>query len=271
MNEVPPEQSDVIKEAIKSQERAQKRSVVENFQLDSRYSEATAAIERKEAIEAFDPATVDSGSLKEELDKEHAELIEVTKNQLPFINEYLSSITPFYYGNLVLVGAMTGHGKSTTSANLTESLIGANKRVLVITNEEIAIDVYNRIACLRLNYNYAEFKNFTDEQHMALMKIRAELLPLVRVIDNNTGPKNLTTNIEGIRHILESCIRTTEKTGTMPYDAILIDYYQNVGFSLKNPNKEKHKVLADLSNFLDDFRRRYKGPSRGVHPVASER
>lgn len=236
-------------------EKDRKSEVIKNFRLDTEYEDTVRRLEIQKKIDSID-LTVTTPGLADELNAEHIALVQALKTKMIFINKALSDITPCYYGNIIVIGAQTGHGKSTASANASLAFVEQKKRVLVLTNEEVKLDVYNRIACLQLNYHYADLENFSEEQHAALALARAALIEYVTVVDAEYKQvENVTTSIEGMKTMLESLILRGAK-----YDAILIDYYQNVSSSNKNPKKAPHEVLLEFSSFLDDFRKRYKAP-----------
>jgi KaiC/GvpD/RAD55 family RecA-like ATPase len=246
---------DAKAEALKGREQARKSELIKNFRLEADYKDTLRKQELQRKIESIDLSDDDPGTLAK-LNEQHNLLVEALKSKLTFINSSLTEVTPLYYGNIVLIGAQTGHGKSTTSANITETLVKQGKRVLVITNEEVMLDVYNRIACLMLGFHYAELENFSDDANAQLALKRAEIIKQVQVVDaEHRDIPNITTSIEGVRKVLESLI-----TKNSHFDCIIIDYYQNVSYSTDNPKKSKWEVLADFSNYLDDFRKRYKAP-----------
>lgn len=244
-----------VAQVEKSVAKAHKEQFVKNFRLEADFEDASRRAEAQRKIDLLDIAAEDPG-LVGELNAEHVALVAALKSKMTFINGALTEITPCFYGNIILVGAQTGHGKSTASANAVAAFVEQGKRVLVLTNEEVKLDVYNRIACLRLGYHYADLENFTEEQHQKLAEEREFLVKWVTVIDAEYKQiENVTTSIEGMRAMLESLITRKAK-----YDAILIDYYQNVSTSNKNPKKARWEVLVEFSSYLDDFRKRFKAP-----------
>src|SRR5690606_39649450 len=97
------------------------------------------------------------------------------KNRLPFVNEELTELVPFSYPNLLLIGAKTGHGKATSLANIAYTLIMIGKRVLVISNEQLGVNVFNRVACLHRNYNINSFQSFSDKMYNDIKDILVKI------------------------------------------------------------------------------------------------
>lgn len=193
------------------------------------------------------------------------EYILAARNKMLFIDPIFESVVPFFKKNIILVGAKTGDGKSTTVANLVRSTIaqkskvtGQYKRVLVITNEERAEDFYNRITCLIKGWHYTNHDRFTDEQRAEFAKYIRFLAGggLVNVVDNNyAGASGVTTSIEGLKAIFDNLIEKQQM-----YDVVIIDYYQNFKYSTENPKLAEWEVQQRVAAVLDDYKNRYPAP-----------
>jgi hypothetical protein len=201
----------------------------------------------------------------DELIRVNDEYIEAARNKMVFIDPIFDKVVPFFKKNIILVGAKTGDGKSTTVANIVRSTIsqknkitGKHKRVLVITNEERAEDFYNRITCLIKGWHYTNHDRFTDEQRDEFRKYIKFLggSGLVTVVDNNYGGSaGVTTSKEGLKTIFDNLIANEQY-----YDVVLIDYYQNFKHSKENPKLTEWDVQQGVSAILDDVKNRYPAP-----------
>jgi KaiC/GvpD/RAD55 family RecA-like ATPase len=163
---------------------------------------------------------------------------------------------PFFRKNLILIGALTGSGKSTATANITLATILQGERVLVITNEETPDDVYGRVVALIKGWAYTKHENFSDEQK----QITKEMIPILAqrlvVIDHNyKGLSDFTTSIEGIQGIFDSLLKNDTKFG-----CIIIDYYQNVASSKQNPSATTNEISERFAKMLDKFKNEYPAP-----------
>lgn len=245
----------------------QKQNIVRRYNIDKQLNDIER---RKKEIDTL--SKVDITELPEEyfdkMDQEQNRIVQSLSNRLPFINEALTEFVPFSYPNLLMIGAKTGHGKSTAAANIVYSLMrdvspeGKRRKVLVISNEEMAINVLNRIICLDEGWNINNFKNFTTEQHETLKTRRRELSKngRLRVVDSDfPGFADITTSIEGLKFILENVYQKFQETGES-YDAIIIDYFQKIAISKENPKLNSWQVLVEVTNYLDGFYKKYPAP-----------
>jgi hypothetical protein len=135
-------------------------------------------------------------------------------------------------------------------------ITGESTKVLILTNEERKEDVYNRITCLLNKWSYTNHNKFTEEQVETFNKAIPILSTRVTVIDNvHEGAHGATTSLEGIEGIFENLTRNK-----IYYDVVVIDYYQNIISSKKNPKLDEYEVQAKLSRMLDRYKNQYPAP-----------
>lgn len=200
-----------------------------------------------------------------DIQKSNDDYMEAAKHAMTFIDPVFDHLIPFFRKNFILIGARTGEGKSTAVANIayttiakTNPLTGKLRRVLVLTNEERSEDFYNRITALIKKWHYTSHSKFTDEQRSVFSKMIPMLASSgnLTVIDNNhNGSHGVTTSLEGIEGIFENLIKNGEF-----YDAILIDYYQNIIHSKNFPHLSENEVQARLSRMMDKYKNIYPAP-----------
>lgn len=193
------------------------------------------------------------------------EYMEAAKNGMLFINKTFRKLVPYFRKNLILVGGDTGDGKSTAVANIIYSTItrvnpatGKAGRVLVLTNEEAPEDFYNRITCLVKGWKYANHDQFSDDQRKDFREhipIWAKNGRLTIIGDTYQGVPGWTTSVEGIETIFNNLLRD----GNI-YDAVIIDYYQNIRYSKVDPKADEYECQRKLSGFLDQMKLLYPGP-----------
>jgi len=169
------------------------------------------------------------------------------KEGITLINEKLTATIPFTRENLYLFCAYTGSGKSTVAANISYPLWKEGKKTLVITNEESEQDVLLRISCLELGLDFNAYKKgkMSEEDIRAAGTLIPQIAKFVKVIDVNYKD-GLTTKIEGIKNALEA-LRGKD------YACAMIDYFQLIKYSVKDPLKSHYAVLDDLRIWLGQY------------------
>lgn len=231
-----------------------------------------AAEQDKEDLEKIKSSNfgLQSDEQIEEIIKNNTEYIEAAKNKMGFILKSKDSVdvsfdrvVPFFRKNIILIGAPSGDGKSTTVANITFALLkqinpatGKPARILIITNEEKTEDIFNRITCLGKGWTYGNHDTFTPEQVETFNQTIPGLSKRITVIDQfHNKSHHVTTSIEGIEGIFENLIAKGDH-----YDAIIIDYYQNVCISKRNATLGEYEVQAKLTRMLDNYKNIYPAP-----------
>lgn len=201
----------------------------------------------------------------DQLVQDNDDYMEAAKHPMTFINDEFKKIVPYFRKNLIVVGGDTGDGKSTSVSNIIFSTIsrknpatGKGCRVLVLSNEEKPEDVYNRVCCLIKGWKYANHDQFTDEQRNTFREYIPKLAHNGRLtVIGNTyqGVSNVTNSVEGIETIFNNLI----KDGDI-YDAVIIDYFQNVTQSKNDPKLDEFMCQRKLANILDQMKNNYPAP-----------
>ena len=194
------------------------------------------------------------------LAKENEEYIRLAKNAGIFLGmDVFADKVALFPRNLILISAETGTGKSTTVANFIESYLKQNKKVLVITNEEYPNDILNRILFLINGWAYNNHEGITQEQVDLCSRAYPALGKNVEVVhDAFNGIGGTTTTLEGIKSVCQSLLDARSEGIT--YDAIVIDYIQNISSSLDAPSMAKWQVMQQVMTYLDNFKGLYDAP-----------
>lgn len=253
---------DLQKEIEERSTFLEKERMVKNFRVEKAYEKVKEAQDEIEKFKKLDVTQV-KDSYVDKMDREHDLMLESFKKKLPMVVNSLTEKVSFSYPNVIFVGARTGSGKSTFAANVVHCLMKEGKRALVISNEEMSLNVYNRVICLEKGWNVNKITSFSKEQHDELKRLRSLIYRSgrINVIDNDFPDfKNATTTLEGIKFILNNLKEKYKKTGEADYDAILIDYYQKINESKDNPGSEGWNVLSKVSEFIDTFYKEYPAP-----------
>lgn len=186
-----------------------------------------------------------------ELEEENSEYLETAKTAPVFLTDDFNSVVPFFKKNLIIIGAKSGEGKSTIAANIAFTTIGQAKRCLMITNEEVTSDVFNRVTCLMYKWSYTNHKKFTNEQKEIFNKnysILGQRLSVIEDITNGTG--GTTTSIQGLKSVLDKVVASETKPG-----CIIIDYFQNICDDMDSAGEGEYFVLKRVASMLDRYRK----------------
>lgn len=175
--------------------------------------------------------------------------IEDRKKAVTFINPTVSRDLIAAPGSLIVVASMTGNGKSTLTAQISDTLLKEQKRVLVLSNEEKEQDVRARVSCLRTNVSFGDYKNnkCTNEEYDKVLD-DAELISkdLVVISTDNDVDAFKVTRVSGIMSTLEKAKGN--------FDVVIIDYYQNVNmteYGTQEPWHVNNNLASELNIFKD--------------------
>lgn len=179
----------------------------------------------------------------------------VMREKLPFINDILSTVTCVAAGVVYLVAAKTGGGKSTAVANIVIPIYNANRKILIISNEESRNHVYVRIACRILGYSFIKWTK--GELHDSVMDIIdrecERLTKIITVVgtDYQDNPKYVTTP-EGLEIVFNNFAKD--------HEVILFDYFQAISHGVENTDPQVWVHQEKFCNFLNVFRNKFDGP-----------
>jgi len=241
-----------------------KKNIIDEKRYDSQLERMSEADKVSEIAKNTDFAALSAEHVSK-LRKDMKEYVEAAKDGMVFIDKSFKGMVPFFRKNLIVIGARTGGGKSSAVANIVFETIrqknkttGKRRKVLVITNEEKAEDFYSRIVSLAKGYHYINHDKFTPEM-IADFDAGIEALAregTVTVIDDTfNGMTGLTKTLEGIKSIFENILRN--KTY---YDAVIIDYYQNITVSTSDTSLDQYKVMERFAHLMDWAKNEYPAP-----------
>lgn len=245
-------------------ENSEKRAIIDNKRVTSQLEKLKQDEKDLELAKNANYGALSSEQIVQ-IQKENDDYIVAAKSGMRFIDEVFDGVVPFFRKNFILVGAKTGDGKSTAAANIIQCITnqinpvtGKTRRALVLTNEERAEDVYNRVTALSMGWTYVNHNAFTDEQVDTFRRAISAFAAggRITVIDNTHGGSHgVTTSLEGIESVFENLLENKEY-----YDVIIIDYYQNIIYSKKDPTMSENEVQARLTRMIDRYKNIYPAP-----------
>lgn len=176
------------------------------------------------------------------------------RNRQPFLFPGFTPEGDFYLSQgLTLIGACSGHSKSTTASSILAGFIKykPDTLALVISNEESTDAIIHRTACVLLEKSYMKFHagNMQAREAKEVRETAHEVLKRVVVVND---PAWDTTCIENVQTILDSA---TEQA-----NLVLIDYFQTINHSRDFPDQERFQVLKRFGSFIRDYGRRSSVP-----------
>lgn len=189
------------------------------------------------------------------------------ENILPFLDGSFGPFVQPCKGTLTLIGANTGGGKSTFAAQYVAGLLQAGKdKILIISNEEPANDIFLRIGCTLFGYSYNDYKtkdtySLAEKQEILVKSIKA-CVNKVTVYDSEIKNK-ATSTVNGLKNILEDAVNK--------YDAIVIDYFQLVRSFNHEQVTDIYGPLIAFSSYLKDYKGYAGAPIlmfAQVHPLS---
>ena len=178
---------------------------------------------------------------------------EIRKKRIPFITpNFLPDF--FLCQGMILVGGLSGKGKSTAAANVLAGYLKSNNNgtAIVITNEENTDSIYDRVSCILCGVSYVDFlhhKLKIDDESMVI-DTSLELTKQIEVVEDEDWDMSY---IEDVQSVLEHA-------ASSGVGMVIIDYYQTINASRKDPHAESYMVLKRLGFYLKDYGRKYGIP-----------
>lgn len=204
-------------------------------------------LEIQEMVEAAVVKEIDVDDAYESIQAD----VEAMARALPFIDQ--KCIFRISERDVVLVYAASGSGKSTLSGEITMSYMHHPKPVLYISNEESSSEVLKRLAYFHLGWN--PNIEYTNPGQPEILRAALELLRgKVHVCAKDMVESSLTPTqtAEGVHRILDSAIGK--------YSAVIIDYYQAIDTTIRNPKAPQHEAQLAFDSRLDLYRKTIKCP-----------
>lgn len=232
-----------------------KKQEIEKFRIENDYRKLEESKKRQTQLEGFGLDALEAQKGKEyamhnigilERDKH------LIRQAVTFISPELSALCPLCPGGVYLMGAISGTGKSTTTAAIALELYRQGKKTFIVSNEETAAKIYARIACAELGYDFNQFiqDRLPDSIRKQVAFKIIEIEPYVTVADDPIG----STTIEPMIKLL----REVDESGR--YSVVVIDFAQRVVKSIKNPTGERTQILYDFKDALTDYAQTAKVP-----------
>ena len=172
----------------------------------------------------------------------------------PFMFEGFTKAGDFYLSQgLTLVGARSGHSKSTTASNILAGFLTyrPDTIAIVLSNEENTDAIIHRTACVLLKKAYMAYHAGALDSK-SIQDIRATALWILNRVVVVNDPVWDTTCLENVQGILESAATNG--------DMVLIDYYQTINHSRDYPELEPFQVLKKFGSYMREYGRRSKVP-----------
>lgn len=235
------------------------RKAKDDAAREVRNDEVLESAERKKlAVLPSIDASVDSKTDTVKLDKEAQQDALDRQKCMPLINASVSKLANIYPHSLLVIAGPTGTGKSTATAAAAIAIINSEKRVLIVSNEEREIDVYQRMACTMLGVSRKSYSSGQlDPQTTLLVKNKISELaksPMLRVIDSRFKDRSeFVMTTEGI-------LSTIEKLAPN-FDVVIIDYFQKVTVNKPGGVTNDNEAQSNLALGLDNLR---KSTSLGI-------
>lgn len=166
------------------------------------------------------------------------------RNSLPFVSDKMTKLVPQIPGQITLIGAESGTGKSSVTAAIAHRNYKFEKKTLVISNEEPAQRVLARIACIEEGVSFNDYSQdlvSRDERKRVAQRI-GDVKDFVTVVDNEL----VSTTAERIVDFL----RSADAKG---YTMAVIDFLQRVTRSTAYPGAERTQVVYAFKDLITDF------------------
>lgn len=166
--------------------------------------------------------------------------------RMPFVSDDSGLIL---YPGLVLVGGISGKGKSTLLSNLLSGFVSSvsDKKGLIITNEDLLASIYDRTACILAKVSFQRYLHgqVSEKEEAEVKKEVESLLQRIEVVDN---PDYDMSSTEDVKAVLEYAAKAN-------LGFVAIDYYQTITHSRDNPVVPYYQVLKEFGFWLKNYAR----------------
>ena len=237
-----------------------KEREIKKHRVDKEYSKILENSNQQKKIKELSLSKMDD-SYFDRLDQEESMMYQSSSKKIVCVTESLTKMVNMSYPNLILFGAKTGSGKTTLVSNVVHKLLADKRRVLVISNEQSSLALMNSVVCLHKRWNESKIKEFSPEQKETLRKLRRVIGTSGRLVCVDSQyeliPKAVNS-YEGITALLDRAYELY-KSGEEPFDAIVIDYFQNISQSSSGKDR-LYDVLRKVSDYLNDYFQKYPAP-----------
>lgn len=247
--------NEIKRQLDEAKEKAAKANFIKQYKTEIEYARINNEIETEKINKQVDFGRINQNRV-EQIQSIITSRISDTKVLSPFMGFEEFNEINLSGSNLLLVGGLSGTGKSTICANLAIKAFQKKEQVLIITNEETVNDCYLRLACILFNVNLNKVTEWTEEQTNKLLRAIPLIAQRITVIDDSHGGgTGITTSVEGLDFVCKNLLSNPFK-----YDLIVIDYYQNYTYSQKNDKMNEYMCQHQAGVILDRFKNDYKKP-----------
>lgn len=229
-------------------EEINKKSLeVKEFEVNRKYKQVQEAKSIQEKFNNLNINFKDPERIKKIIENNTRYLENARTKSMEFLNPDFDEVVPYQPGQLILVGARTGKGKTTTVANLAHRTVLQGLRGLVLSNEEKAADVYNRVTAIIKEKAYTNHRSISPEEAAMYNDFIQKLDHRLTVIDDDAvGTISGMSTLEVIKGYVNKAIEEGS------FDVIMIDYYQKINTSAENPSLDMYQVQHKFADYLGD-------------------
>lgn len=231
----------------KRRELLKQKSEVEAAKIQREYSKLQ---ESKDLEQELQGLTLDAIEAEKGID--YAKMLinelelsaKLIKQSVPFISDKLGRLVPQIPGQVTMLGAVSGTGKSSNVAAIAHRNFTLGKRTLVISNEESKQSATARIACIEARVSFNEYMQdlVPKEDRKRVAQKILEVEPWVTVVDH---PLASTT--------AERVVELIHQADKKDYAIAVVDFVQRITRSTKNPTAETVQVLYMFKDLLTDY------------------
>ena len=231
----------------KRRELLKQKSEVEAAKIQREYSKLQEARDLEQELEGL---TLDA--IEAEKGTEYAKGLigelelsaKLIKQSVPFISDKLGRMVPQIPGQVTMLGAISGTGKSTNVAAIAHRNYKLGKRTLVISNEESEQSATARVACIEAQVSFNDYMQGLvpkEDRKLVAQKI-LEVEPWITVVNHPLASTTAERVVELIHH--------ADKKG---YAIAVVDFVQRITRSSKNPMADTVQVLYAFKDLITDY------------------